>query len=153
MELPAVGWINLNLDGASKGKPGEAGAGGLLCDHIDIVLAAFYEFPGFRTNLYAKFMAVFRGSEISIELGHCRMWIEVAASLVISIVNSDAWGNWQYQDLVVRIRSALLKVEFKLKVTFREEQQKQSVLLRLTAGDAICRLRSSNYSDATTGSA
>ncbi|KAL0395545.1 UNVERIFIED_CONTAM: hypothetical protein Scaly_0002900 [Sesamum calycinum] len=69
MELPAVGWIKLNLDGASKGKPGEAGAGGLLCDHIDIVLAAFYEFPGFKTNLYAKLMAVFRGSEISIELG------------------------------------------------------------------------------------
>ncbi|KAL0424472.1 UNVERIFIED_CONTAM: hypothetical protein Sradi_0982000 [Sesamum radiatum] len=131
MELPAVGWIKLNLDGASKGKPGEAGAGGLLCDHIDIVLAAFYEFPGFKTNLYAKLMAVFRGSEISIELGHFRMWIEVAASLVISIVNSDAWGNWQYQDLVVRIRSALLKVEFKLKVTFREAVINKQITWRM----------------------
>lgn len=37
-DFPNEGWVKLNTDGASKGNPGQAGAGGILGDATGMVL-------------------------------------------------------------------------------------------------------------------
>ncbi|KAL0443394.1 UNVERIFIED_CONTAM: putative ribonuclease H protein [Sesamum latifolium] len=44
---PEPGWVKLNTNGASKGNPGLAGAGGIVRDYEGKVILAFFEPIGF----------------------------------------------------------------------------------------------------------
>ncbi|KAL0293653.1 UNVERIFIED_CONTAM: putative ribonuclease H protein, partial [Sesamum radiatum] len=48
---PPDNWLKLNTDGAAKGNPGPAGAGGLLRDHFGRIIFAFQEPLGTCSNV------------------------------------------------------------------------------------------------------
>ncbi|KAL0423375.1 UNVERIFIED_CONTAM: hypothetical protein Sradi_0872300 [Sesamum radiatum] len=75
-------------DGAAKANPGIAGAGCIIRDHTGSLRAAFYEFLGEQTNVYAELFVAYRGLDIALEMGISRLWIETDASAIISIINS-----------------------------------------------------------------
>ncbi|KAL0405791.1 UNVERIFIED_CONTAM: putative ribonuclease H protein [Sesamum latifolium] len=58
---PQDGWYKLNTDGASKGNPGISGEGGILRNHLGIVIFAFQEHIGNTTNTQAELRAIHRG--------------------------------------------------------------------------------------------
>ncbi|KAL0405928.1 UNVERIFIED_CONTAM: putative ribonuclease H protein [Sesamum latifolium] len=59
--FPDYGWVKLNSDRASKGNPGDSGAGGILRDQDGTVMVAFSKFLGEKTNVYAELLAIMRG--------------------------------------------------------------------------------------------
>ncbi|KAL0444097.1 UNVERIFIED_CONTAM: putative ribonuclease H protein [Sesamum latifolium] len=60
-QSPKVGWFKLNCDGAAKGNPGQAGAGGVVRDSQGRLIFALYEYLGVKTNVFAELMAVVGG--------------------------------------------------------------------------------------------
>ncbi|KAI3443768.1 hypothetical protein Pfo_000433 [Paulownia fortunei] len=117
---PAQGWIKLNSDGASKGNPGIAGAGGLLRNWNGDVLVAFYEAIGVQTNSVAELHAVLRGLMLAIERGFTRIWIEVDSKLVVQLLTGNSMANWTHQSFITRDRSLLRGVEYKITHLLRE---------------------------------
>lgn len=64
-EYPREGWVRLNTDGASKGNPGFAGAGGLIRSHKGEVHEIFSLNCGTCTVTKAELLAVMRGLAIA----------------------------------------------------------------------------------------
>ncbi|KAL0349464.1 UNVERIFIED_CONTAM: putative ribonuclease H protein [Sesamum radiatum] len=54
---PEAGWIKINTDGASKGNPGVAGAGGIARNEEGAVIFAFYETLGEAKTRLQRFLA------------------------------------------------------------------------------------------------
>lgn len=71
---PAIDWsppppnvLKWNVDGSSKGKPGEAGIGGVLRDGQGVVIAMFSAHVGIKDSNEAEFMASVFPLEMSIQ--------------------------------------------------------------------------------------
>ncbi|GMP61060.1 hypothetical protein CsSME_00023673 [Camellia sinensis var. sinensis] len=61
--------IKLNVDGCSKGDPGQAGYGGLLQDETGIWIWGFYGKLGHCSSLEAELWAIYRGLTILFQKG------------------------------------------------------------------------------------
>ncbi|XP_075507656.1 uncharacterized protein LOC142544497 [Primulina tabacum] len=55
---PPPGCFKLNIDGSSRGNPGESSVGGIVRDFYGRVLLSFSEFIGVGTNVWAELWAV-----------------------------------------------------------------------------------------------
>ena len=53
-QRPDSGWTKLNTDGASKGNPGPAGAGGIFRDNHGNPILAFQDYIGPASNTFAE---------------------------------------------------------------------------------------------------
>ncbi|KAM3342700.1 hypothetical protein P3S68_027666 [Capsicum galapagoense] len=51
-------WVKLNVDGCSKGNPGPTGGGGIIRDHVGVMISAFAEFYGECCNNLAEAKAM-----------------------------------------------------------------------------------------------
>ncbi|KAL0296081.1 UNVERIFIED_CONTAM: putative ribonuclease H protein [Sesamum radiatum] len=80
------GWVKLNTDGASKGNPGVAGAGGIVRDYEGKVILAFSEPIGFTNNMVVVMHVVLRGLGIYLEKGLSKVWLELDALHVIHLI-------------------------------------------------------------------
>ncbi|KAL0283687.1 UNVERIFIED_CONTAM: hypothetical protein Sangu_2872700 [Sesamum angustifolium] len=69
--------MKLNMDGASKGSTGLAGAGGIIRDARGHTIVAFQEFLGLATNTFAEISAVAKGLEIAHNMGLNEIWVEM----------------------------------------------------------------------------
>ncbi|KAL2247051.1 UNVERIFIED_CONTAM: putative ribonuclease H protein, partial [Sesamum indicum] len=72
---PDRGWIKINTDGATKGNPGPAGAGGIARDERGATIFAFYEFIGEATNVYVEVYELFKALQICQTENFNRIWI------------------------------------------------------------------------------
>ncbi|KAL0418888.1 UNVERIFIED_CONTAM: putative ribonuclease H protein [Sesamum radiatum] len=70
---PDPGWVKLKTDGASKGNPGLAGAGGIVKDYTGKAIFVFSEPIGFTNNMVAEMHAVLRGLGICLEKGFSKV--------------------------------------------------------------------------------
>jgi hypothetical protein len=68
--------IKINVDGASSGNPGPAGAGGLLRDFTGKWLKGFVINVGVATNTTAEFWGILKGLELAWELGFRSLLLE-----------------------------------------------------------------------------
>lgn len=102
------------------------------------VVLAFYEYLGERTNVYAELYAVWRGLELAGDLGYTKIWIEVDASAVIAMIHSSTRGHWQHQHIMLRIRTLLKRIDYKLTHIYREGNGPADFL-----ADEACRMRRS----------
>ncbi|KAI3459668.1 hypothetical protein Pfo_016331, partial [Paulownia fortunei] len=64
---PDSNFCKLNYDGASRGNPGSAVAGGVIRNHIGRTRFAYYNFLVMRPNTYAKLFAIAKGIRLSFE--------------------------------------------------------------------------------------
>uniref|UniRef100_A0A7C8ZGN9 RNase H type-1 domain-containing protein n=1 Tax=Opuntia streptacantha TaxID=393608 RepID=A0A7C8ZGN9_OPUST len=62
---PSEGWVALNTDGAARGNPGPAGAGGVIRGERGEWIAGFSEHLGRCSSLKAELRAVLRGLRLA----------------------------------------------------------------------------------------
>lgn len=65
---PSSGCFKLNVDGSSRGSPGDSTVGGVVRDSSGRVVVSFSEFIGVRTNVRAELWTVWRGGAFSFVL-------------------------------------------------------------------------------------
>ncbi|KAL0458988.1 UNVERIFIED_CONTAM: putative ribonuclease H protein [Sesamum latifolium] len=120
---PPDNWLNLNTDGAAKGNPGPAGAGGLLRDHFGRIIFAFQEPLGTCSNVQAELKAILRGLQICKDKNLHKIWIEVDALNVIKILENPCQEAWNLQHLLQKTRTLMRSLETKIPHIYREGNQ------------------------------
>ncbi|KAG7578577.1 Ribonuclease H domain [Arabidopsis thaliana x Arabidopsis arenosa] len=85
---PSEGWFKLNTDGASRGNPGLATAGGVLRDGDGAWRGGFALNIGQCTALLAEFWRVYYGLYIAWERGIRRLEVEVDSKLVVGFLRT-----------------------------------------------------------------
>ncbi|KAL0463265.1 UNVERIFIED_CONTAM: putative ribonuclease H protein [Sesamum latifolium] len=100
---PIEGRWKLNSDGASKGNPGQAGAGGVVRDSCSRLILGFAEGLDIQTNVYAELFAIVKGLELAKDAGCTHLWVETDAKIVLQIIQKET-GPWQLQHLLTRLR-------------------------------------------------
>ncbi|KAI3473497.1 hypothetical protein Pfo_031457, partial [Paulownia fortunei] len=76
---PQSGWFKLNTDGASRGTEGNAGAGGIIRDHLGDHILAFQDFIGPASSIFSELYALNRGLQLALIRGITHLWIEIDA--------------------------------------------------------------------------
>ena len=117
---PQQGFLKLNYDGASKGNPGQAGAGGLFRNSQEIV-CRFYAFDlGHATNNEAELLAVKQGLKIAIREAYQRIIVEGDSAMVTEILKKlqkgTPWENisqsWRTASLIEEINHLVKRIEY-----------------------------------------
>ncbi|KAL6558442.1 hypothetical protein OROMI_018792 [Orobanche minor] len=117
---PQPGWWKLNTDGATRGNPGDAAAGGIIRDHVGKPLIMFSEFLGVRTNNFAKLHAIWRGLEFCIDNHFNKVWVEVDSKIALSLIEHSTTSHWQLQSIISKIRDFRDSIEIRFSHIFRE---------------------------------
>ncbi|XP_073133552.1 uncharacterized protein [Henckelia pumila] len=95
--------FKLNVDGSSRGNPGESSVGGVVRDSSGRVLAFFSEFIGLGSNVRAELWAVWRGILLCSDLSFFPLWIETDSQISIQILRSRRF-LWDLDHIVSRTR-------------------------------------------------
>ncbi|KAL2227910.1 UNVERIFIED_CONTAM: putative ribonuclease H protein [Sesamum indicum] len=128
---PELGWIKINTDGASKGNPGRAGAGGIARDEEGAVILAFYEVLGETNNTFAEVFALFKALQLCQTENIPRIWIEVDANCILHLVQQSEKAHWPLKHMLTHIRLMLKKVEYKITHIYREGNKAADYLANL----------------------
>lgn len=80
---PAAGRCKLFTDGASRGNPGQAGAGAVLYDGNSLELAAKSVYLGTCTNNVAEYKALLIGLQEALRLGCTELTISLDSELIV----------------------------------------------------------------------
>ncbi|KAL0356478.1 UNVERIFIED_CONTAM: putative ribonuclease H protein [Sesamum radiatum] len=126
---PDRGWIKINTDGASKGNPGPAGAGGIARDEKGMPIFAFYEFIGEATNMYAEVYGLFKALQICQTENIHRLWIEVDAVNLIRLIKEPSKGHWSLQNMLFTLISSSRKWNSGLHIFIGKGTRRQIILL------------------------
>ncbi|KAK4384647.1 hypothetical protein Sango_3039800 [Sesamum angolense] len=94
--------MKLNMDGASKGSTGLAGAGGIIRDASGHTIVAFQEFLGLATNTFAEISAVAKGLEIAHNMGLNDIWVEMDSKVGLLLILKKNTGHWKIQHLLAK---------------------------------------------------
>ena len=81
------------FDGASKGNPGKAGAGGLIFHPGRKLETSFSWGIGKNTNNQAELFALLKACQLAKEAGHNNLQIFGDSEIIIKILNSDSVFN------------------------------------------------------------
>ncbi|CAL1402102.1 unnamed protein product [Linum trigynum] len=101
---PPNGWVKLNIDGASNGNPGPAGAGGVLRDGVGHWIVGFVAMIGEAPAALAELWAFFHGLDIAWKSGHRQIEIESDSQLAIQLINDRHDPVHPYATLLAAIR-------------------------------------------------
>ncbi|XP_019094473.1 PREDICTED: uncharacterized protein LOC109129898 [Camelina sativa] len=85
---PNVGWVKLTTDGASRGNPGLAAAGGAIRDREGAWLGGFAINIGVCTAPLAELWGVYYGLHLAWGRGFRRVELEVDSLLVVGLLKS-----------------------------------------------------------------
>ncbi|WCJ36333.1 Polynucleotidyl transferase ribonuclease H-like superfamily protein [Euphorbia peplus] len=83
---PDDGWIKINTDGASKGNPGLASAGGVLRGASGAWFGGFAVNLGICTAFLAELWGLFFGLKLAWSKGYVKVIVEMDSKAVISLV-------------------------------------------------------------------
>ena len=75
------------IDGASKGNPGPAGIGIVICDESGTVLKSVGENIGLATNNVAEYTALLRGLEFALDMSFCHVIVNTDSELLAKQIN------------------------------------------------------------------
>ncbi|KAL6576884.1 hypothetical protein OROMI_011160 [Orobanche minor] len=117
---PVVGCFKINTDGASKGNPGIAAAGGVIRNHLGHPIFMFSEFLGDRSNNFAEIYAIWRGLEFCHEQKIFKVWVEVDSKIALHLIEHSISCHWEIQGLIFKIRGFMEKMDIHFSHIFRE---------------------------------
>ncbi|KAL6580826.1 hypothetical protein OROMI_006749 [Orobanche minor] len=117
---PVVGCFKINTDGASKGNPGIAAAGGVIRNHLGHPIFMFSEFLGDRSNNFAEIYAIWRGLEFCHEQKFFKVWVEVDSKIALHLIEHSISCHWEIQGLIFKIRGFMGKMDIHFSHIFRE---------------------------------
>ncbi|HTW93196.1 MAG TPA: ribonuclease HI family protein [Tepidisphaeraceae bacterium] len=109
--------LTLNFDGGSRGNPGPAGVGVVICAADGTQLVTLGRFIGRATNNAAEYRALIAGLQEAKKLGGTRLHIRGDSELIIKqmrgeyrVKNPDLRPLWQQaQELVSQFQSAVFE--------------------------------------------
>lgn len=102
----------LYADGASRGNPGEAGAGIVLLDEKGREIAAGSFYLGQCTNNAAEYQALIAGLETAIRSGCTTLSIHLDSELIVrQVTGRYRVKNAQLQPLFIKVTSLLGRLE------------------------------------------
>ncbi|KAL0373102.1 UNVERIFIED_CONTAM: putative ribonuclease H protein [Sesamum calycinum] len=130
---PIVGWWKLNCDGASKGNPGRAGAGGLIRDCRGRMFLAFAIGLDIQMNVFSKLFVIVKGLQLARDASCTHLYIEIDAKVVLQIIANDT-GAWQIQHLLTRLRILHRGIIIVVSHVYREENQLTDYLANQACG-------------------
>ena len=78
------------FDGAAKGNPGEAGAGGVILDPGGVIKTTYAWVLGRKTNNEAKWLALYLGMYLGKQLGIVKITVIRDSKQVIQKMNSKS---------------------------------------------------------------
>src|SRR3954466_2847479 len=91
---PSSKVIKLNIDGASKGNPGEAGIGGLFRNYNGDFIMGFASYLGTSTSIIAEAKAIYFGLHLAKENNLTNLWIESDSEIMVKILNGAMKPPW-----------------------------------------------------------
>ncbi|KAK0599287.1 hypothetical protein LWI29_003985 [Acer saccharum] len=107
---PPFGALFFNVDGSARGNPGNAGIGGVLCDHSGKVLGSFSRNIGIVDAITAELSAIHQACVLcanSLGLIGKRITILSDSKVAVLWVNSASFGSLKFVNLIYDIRSLL----------------------------------------------
>ncbi|XP_016470893.1 uncharacterized protein LOC107793125 [Nicotiana tabacum] len=119
-ELPIVGWVKVNTDGASRGNPGRSSIG--LCirnNDRDLVYALGREINA-TTNTEAETVAILEALRICSAHNYMQVWLQTDSLLLKNIVEGLWKPPWCIVEQVEEIWQLLGRDNFKVSHIFRE---------------------------------
>ncbi|XVE67036.1 hypothetical protein DITRI_Ditri08aG0128000 [Diplodiscus trichospermus] len=105
---PVSGEMKFNVDGASIGKPGPAGIGGVLRDHMGVERIRFSKSIGVAESNYAEAMAVREAFIIFLASPWAHSYkliIESDSKNVVSWVLNPHSAPWRIRNIMVHIEN------------------------------------------------
>lgn len=81
--MPPPGPVYVYADGASRGNPGPAGAGWVLCAPAEQPFAEGCLYLGQRTNNEAEYAAATLGLKAALDLGHADVVLRADSELLV----------------------------------------------------------------------
>ncbi|CAL1407041.1 unnamed protein product [Linum trigynum] len=103
-KLPPPGWWKLNVDGASNGNPGVAGAGGVLRGSDGRWAGGFCASLGCCSAVMAELWGLYHGLDIAWRHGCRTLMVESDSKLAIELVNNRTDPLHPYATLLAAIR-------------------------------------------------
>ena len=97
---PPEGWFKLNVDGASKGNPGIAGAGGILRGHYGDWIKGFASNLGLCTSVKAELTAFLQGLKLGENHGIVKLIVHTDSQVVFNKLKMHPQKNREYFNLV-----------------------------------------------------
>ena len=114
---PGVGWVKLNTDGAAKGNPGPAGAGGLIRGYRGEVFEVFSINCGVCSCTRAELLAVLRGLSVAWNGGHRKLHVEVDSEVVVRLLTGDPPSSSPFIHIIRKCLALINREEWEVKVT------------------------------------
>ena len=117
-------------DGASRGNPGKAGAGGIILDSSGVLVGSISEYLGVQTNNYAEYKALELTLELAIRNNMKKISVFMDSRLVVEQLNN----NWKVKNenlLIIYSRILLLLKNFEsvtIKHIYRIHNQEADLL-------------------------
>ena len=117
-----LSWAKLNTDGAAKGNPGPAGAGGLIRGYRGELFETFASKCGSCSCTRVELLAVMRGLAVAWNGGHRKVHVEVDSETVVRLLEGDPPASSPYIHLIKKCRALISRVEWEVKIShcFRE---------------------------------
>ncbi|CAL1400076.1 unnamed protein product [Linum trigynum] len=104
---PRNGWVKLNVDGASAGNPGIAGAGGSIRDEHGKWIRGFVAKVGEASATLAELWAIYYGLHLARKAGYSCVLVESDSQLAIALIKSRHDPVHPYAALLASIRRCL----------------------------------------------
>ncbi len=102
----------LYTDGASRGNPGQAGAGAVILDENGRELAARGEYLGICTNNVAEYKALISGLRMAVEVGCAELNIFLDSELIVrQLTGRYKVKNATLKPLFLQVQQLLQRLE------------------------------------------
>jgi len=122
---PPEGWVKLNVDGASKGNPGLAGAGGLLRGQYGNWIRGFALNLGICSSVKAELLALLHGLKLAKDQGVTKLIVHTDSQVAFRKLNVLTTKNCAYRYLISKCQEFLQNPDWEvvLEHCYRESNQ------------------------------
>ncbi|XP_058071222.1 uncharacterized protein LOC131220289 [Magnolia sinica] len=90
--------LKLNIDGSSRGNPGESGGGSVCKDHLCRIIIAYHRYYGSASNTVVEAQAMLDGLNICSNLGLANIIVETDSKLIANATEDslapNPWNIW-----------------------------------------------------------
>jgi ribonuclease HI len=118
---PLMNCVKCNIDGASKGNPGEASCGGIFRNSTADFLLCFAEPLGYASSFLAELHGALRAIEVAHQMNWRHLWLETDSELVVSAFkNPDKLVSWSLRNRWHNALFLIRQMNFVVSHIFRE---------------------------------
>ncbi|CAJ2641811.1 unnamed protein product [Trifolium pratense] len=112
--------IKANTDGAARGSPGYASAGGIFRDSSGGIKGCFSLYLGIQSSLFAEAIAAMHAIEIAHQNHWHNFWLECDSKLVVDAFNNHHIIPWKLRNRWYNCIYFCSLMNFRISHIFRE---------------------------------